>query len=43
MCDPSIYTIDNPVFIVYSLIEDSIGLKRVNLFLSEANNQLKRQ
>ena len=43
MCDPTIYTMDKHDFIVYSFMEDSIGLKRVKLFLSEANNQLKSQ
>ena len=43
MCDPSKYTMDNHYFIVYSFMEDTIGLKMVKLFLSEANNQLKSQ
>ena len=30
ICDPLIYTIDHPDFNVYSLMENSIGLKRVN-------------
>ena len=29
-CDPSIYTMDHPDFIVCSFMENSIGLKRVN-------------
>ena len=29
--DPSIYTVDHPHFIVCSFMENSIGLKRVNM------------
>ena len=29
-CDPSIYTMDHPAFIVSSFIENSIGLKWIN-------------
>ena len=28
-CDPSIYTMNHPDFIVYSFMETSIGMKRV--------------
>ena len=30
-CDPSIYTMDDPDFIVCSFMENSIGTKRVNI------------
>ena len=33
-CDPSIYTMDHPDFIVCSLMENSIGLKWINLTLT---------
>ena len=29
ICDPSIYTMDHPAFIVCSFMENSIGVKRV--------------
>ena len=32
-CDRSIYTMDNPDFIVYSFMENYIGLKKVNSIL----------
>ena len=32
ICDPSIYTMDYPDFILCSFMENSIGLKRVKLF-----------
>ena len=32
-CDPSIYTMDNPDFIVCNIMENSIGLKMVSVQL----------
>ena len=35
-CDPSIYTMDHPDFIVSSLMEDSIGIKcQLTLYIIE--------
>ena len=31
ICDPSIYTMDHPIFIVCSFMENSIGLKKITV------------
>ena len=36
-CDPLLYTMDNPDFIVCSFMENSIDLKRVDVILRGSN------
>ena len=37
-CDPSIYIMDHPDLIVCSFMDNSIGVKRVNTYLSLPDN-----